>query len=253
MKTWTREETIVAFYVYCKIPFKDSDKSHPIIKEFAQIIGRTPSALNMKVGNIGRLDPDLQKKGIVGLTHGAKMEEEIWREFCDNPERLAYESEKIIAKLRGKSVEESVDFDTSNLPQGGEREIVVKQRINQSFFRMAVLSSYNNRCCISGIGNRELLEACHIVDWSENIANRTNPKNGLCMNPFFHKAYDKLFIAVTPDLTIIVSDELLQNTTDDKFKNYLKCLNGGKIIMPGKFYPEKDFLQAHYEEFKKQW
>lgn len=248
MNTWTREETIVAFYVYCKIPFKDSNKSHAIIKEYAQILGRTPSALNMKVGNIGRLDPDLHKKGIIGLVHGAKMEEEIWGEFYKNPEHLAYESGKIIAKLRGKSIEESIN--TNDLPQGKEREIIVKQRINQSFFRMTVLSSYNNRCCISGIGNIELLEACHIVDWSENTANRTNPKNGLCMNPFFHRAYDKLFMAISPDLSIIISDELLQNTTDDKFKKYLKSINGGKIIMPNKFFPKKELLQAHYEKFK---
>ena len=39
------------------------------------MIGRSPSALNMKIGNIGRLDPELKKKNITGLTHGAKMEE----------------------------------------------------------------------------------------------------------------------------------------------------------------------------------
>lgn len=202
----------------------------------------------MKIGNIGRLDPDLYKKGISGLVHGAKMEEEIWKEFRENPEQLAYESEKIISKLQGKSIEKIID--TNDLPQGKEREIIIKQRINQSFFRMTVLSSYNNRCCISGIGNIELLEACHIVGWSENTANRTNPQNGLCMNSFFHKAYDKLFIAISPDLTIIISDELLQNTVDNKFRKYLECINGEKIIMPNKFLSKKEFLQVHYEKFK---
>ena len=250
MNTWTREETIVAFYVYCKIPFKDSSKSNPVIMEYAQILNRTPSALNMKVGNIGRLDPDLRQKGITGLVHGAKMEEEVWKEFYNNPEHLALESEKIIAKLRGKTLEQVADFSIDDLPQGKEREIVIKQRINQSFFRMAVLSSYNNRCCISGIGNKELLEACHIVDWSIDTANRTNPKNGLCMNPFFHKVYDKLLMAISPDLKIIISDELLQNTEDSKFKNYLKSINGEKITMPNKFFPEREFLQDHYEKFK---
>ena len=72
------------------------------------------------------------------------------------------------------------------------------------------------------------------------------------MNPFFHRAYDKLFMAISPDLSIIISDELLQNTTDDKFKKYLKSINGGKIIMPNKFFPKKEFLQAHYEKFKNQ-
>ena len=51
---WTREETIIAFNVYCKIPFKDSNKNHPMIKKYAKIIGRSPDALNMKIGNIGK-------------------------------------------------------------------------------------------------------------------------------------------------------------------------------------------------------
>ena len=99
MRNWTREETIVAFNVYCKIPFKSSSKSHPTIIKYAKILGRTPSALNMKVGNIGRLDPDLKNVGIKGLTHGAKIEEEVWNEFYGNPDLLAYESEKLIATL----------------------------------------------------------------------------------------------------------------------------------------------------------
>lgn len=28
-KPWSREETIVAFYVYCKVPFKESGKENP--------------------------------------------------------------------------------------------------------------------------------------------------------------------------------------------------------------------------------
>jgi len=29
MEKWTREVTIIAFNLYCKIPFKDSSKTHP--------------------------------------------------------------------------------------------------------------------------------------------------------------------------------------------------------------------------------
>lgn len=68
---WIREETIVAFYVYCIIPFASSSKTNLIIIDYANMIGRSPSALNMKIGNIGRLDPELKKKDITGLTHGA--------------------------------------------------------------------------------------------------------------------------------------------------------------------------------------
>ncbi|WP_227658751.1 hypothetical protein [Flavobacterium haoranii] len=103
-KNWTKEETIVAFNVYCKIPFKSSSKNHPTIIKYANIIGRSPSALNMKVGNFGRLDPELKKQGIVGLGNGSKLDEIVWNEFNGNWENLAYESELLIAKFQNKKL-----------------------------------------------------------------------------------------------------------------------------------------------------
>lgn len=91
---WSKEETIVAFYVYCIVPFASSSKTNQIIIKYANMLGRTPSALNMKIGNIGRLDPELKKKKITGLTHGAKMEELVWEEFNNDKESLVYEAEK---------------------------------------------------------------------------------------------------------------------------------------------------------------
>lgn len=250
-KPWSKEETIIAFNVYCKIPFKDCNKSHPIIIKYAKLLNRSPSALNMKVGNIGRLDPELKTRGITGLVHGAKMEKEVWDEFHEHPDRLAFESERLIAQLSNSDIEHSAGINTEDLPEGKERIAVIKQRINQQFFREAVISAYNSQCCISGVGNKDLLEACHIVDWSQDVSNRTNPKNGLCLNPFFHKAYDKFYVAITPDLKVVVSDRLITMTSDDSFRNYLCHINGKKIALPDKFYPEKDFLAAHYERYLK--
>lgn len=246
---WTREETIIAFNVYCKIPFKDSKKTHPMIKEYAKIIGRSPSALNMKIGNIGRLDPKLKEKGIVGLSHGAKIEKDIWTEFYENPDKLTFESECLIAKFTQQNIEKMANIDIKKLPNGKERLTIVKQRVNQSFFRSAVMCSYDFKCCISGIGNSELLEACHIVDWSEDSTNRSNPENGLCLNSFFHKAYDNYLIAITPDYHIVISDVLLDKTENGDFKNYLIGLDNKKIILPNRFCPKQDFLEYHYRKY----
>lgn len=249
---WSREETIIAFNVYCKIPFRKSSKTHPLILKYAQLLGRSPSALNMKIGNFGRLDPDLQVQGIKGLIHGSKMEVEIWEEFRGNPELLAYESEKLIAQLSQQKIENSACINTEDLPQGEEREVIIRQRVNQSFFRATVLSAYNFHCCISGVGNVELLDACHIVDWSKDSLNRTNPRNGLCLNSFFHQAYDKHFVGITPDLKIVISDVLIHSTDNEKFKQYLVGLNNTKITQPDKFYPQKELLEIHYNYFRNQ-
>ena len=246
---WTKEETIIAFNVYCKIPFKDSNKNHPMIIEYAKIIGRSPSALNMKVGNLGRLDPKLKEKGIVGLSHGSKIERIVWEEFYANPEQFAYESECLIAKYANKSIEKSSKIDINDLPNGKERETIVKLRVNQSFFRSAVMTSYNNRCCVSGVGNPQLLEACHIVSWADDSHNRTNPENGLCLNSLFHRAYDKHLMAITPDYEIIISENFMEKVEDSTFEKYLKEINGRKINMPTRFYPQRELIDIHYQKY----
>ncbi len=248
---WTWEETVIAFNVYCKIPFKDSSKTNPLIIRYAKLIGRTPSALNMKIGNLGRLDPKLKERGIAGLAHGAKVEQEVWNEFYKNPDKFVYESECLIAKYAKTDVWSVANIDVGNLPEGKERLALVKQRVNQSFFRSAVMCSYNNRCCISGVGNPELLEACHIVDWSDDKTNRSNPENGLCLNSLFHKAYDKYLISITPDYNVIISEEMIERTEDGTFKDYLRGLQNRKLIMPNRFYPNPDFLDDHYRRFMK--
>ena len=251
MATWTREQIIVALNVYCKIPFKNSSARHPLIQEYAKLLGRTPAALNLKIGNLGSFDPVLKSKGIVGLGHTSKMDELVWNEFFENPEKLAYESEKIIANLRNQTLEESTAIDLSDLPEGTERTVITRQRINQQFFHNAVLCSYEDHCCITGIGHRQLLEACHISSWRDDVKNRTNPRNGLCMNPLFHCAFDRFLFTVTPDYKIEISEQMMESTDDNSFHDYLVSINGNNIIMPEKFSPDANLLAIHYEQYKK--
>ncbi|MBO4587548.1 MAG: HNH endonuclease [Bacteroidales bacterium] len=249
---WTREETIVALNVYCKIPFKNSSARHPLIKEYAKIIGRSPAALNLKIGNLGSFDPALRSKGIVGLGHTSGMDEMVWNEFFENPEKLAYESEKIIAEMKNQTIEESTEVDLKDLPEGVDRIAITRQRVNQRFFHDVVLCSYENRCCVTGICNPILLEACHISSWCDDIRNRTNPKNGLCLNPLFHRAFDRFLFAVTPDYIIDISEKMIDQTENDEFRNYLISVSGKSIIMPEKFTPDKNLLEIHYENYRKQ-
>ena len=249
---WTREETIIAFNVYCKIPFKNSSKANPTIIKFANIIGRSPSALNMKIGNFGRLDPELRKQGITGLVNGSKLEEDIWNEFNGNWDKLAFESEQLIAKFQNKKVEEIEEIDLTELPEGKERETIIKARVNQCFFRSAILSSYNLKCCITGLSIPDLLVASHIIPWAKDKENRTNPHNGLCLNSIHDKAFDKGYITVTPEFKVLVS-KYFDNYSDEKAVNDLfRKYQNQPIILPDKFLPKKEFLDFHYKNiFKK--
>lgn len=245
-QNWTREETIVAFNVYCKVPFKKSSKTHPTIIKYAKILGRTPSALNMKVGNLGRLDPELKAEGIKGLTHGSKVEEEVWNEFHGNWDELAFESEKLIAKFQNKDIDDSEEFDLSNLPEGKDRQTLIKTRVNQSFFRSTILSSYNQKCCITGLSIPRFLVASHILPWSKDKVNRTNPRNGLCLNSIHDRAFDQGYLTITPDYHILVSSVLDDYPNDKAVNDFFKKYDRKSIILPDKFLPSKEFLDYHY-------
>jgi hypothetical protein len=242
---WSREETIVAFYVYCIIPFASSSKANPIVIRYANMLDRTPSALNMKIGNIGRLDPELKKKNITGLTHGARMEEDIWKEFYNDREKLVYEAEKIIGQRSNKSIE-NIYLTQDEVNYSSEDKVrLVKTRVNQNFFRLSVLAAYNNTCAITNIKINEFLVASHIKPWSKDKNNRLNPHNGICLNYIHDKAFDKGYITIDKNHRLVVSNKLKEFYTNEFIENVFKKYEGYKILTPQKFEPSAEFLEYH--------
>lgn len=244
---WTREELIIAFNLYCKTPFGKIHIHNPEIISLAKILGRTPSAVSWKLANFASLDPSLKKRNIAGAPHGGKLDAEIWNEFNNDWEKLAFESEKLLAQKTGKRIEEvsEVDF-LDDVPKAGrERDAVVKVRVNQNFFRKAVLAAYNFRCCITGLEIPELLNASHIVPWSKDDANRVNPRNGLCLNAIHDRAFDRGLLTVTPEFKVMVSKTIERGKENEAVQNFLLRYDGLEIDMPDRFFPDKKFLRYH--------
>lgn len=239
---WTHEEHIVAFNLYCKVPFTKINANYQPIKELAHIIGRSNGSVAMKLANFARLDPAQQARNVSGLSQGAKGEEEVWNEFAGNWSELAWQSELILAKYKNQVIEQSAEINFSDLPLGQEREAIVKVRVNQAFFRKTILASFNNKCCVTGLGITELLVASHIKPWASDSVNRINPANGLCLNALFDKAFDCGFVTITPDFNVKVTETLLSGKTHE---NYFAAYHNIKIALPQKFYPAKEFLEYH--------
>lgn len=251
-KNWTREQILVAINLYCQLPFGKLHKGNPLIIEIAKLIGRTPDALAMKLTNLASLDPAITETGRKGLPGSSSLDKEIWAEFLANPDAIGYESQVIVDSLaqQDKAVEalSSESEPESILPSFFAENIVVKAkiRVKQSFFRKAVLSSYENRCCMTGLGDSRLLIASHIAPWSHDEHNRLNPANGLCLSALHDKAFDRGLITVTPDYQIKVSSQL-QDDNSKLAKDYLLSLDNKKITLPKKFSPLKDLLAYHAE------
>lgn len=238
---WTREELIVAFNLYCKIPFGKIYHRNSQIIALAEALGRTPSALSWKLANFARLDPTLRDRQIRGATHGSKLEEQVWKEFNEDWDGLANESEMLINTILLK--EQDPEPQVTH-PVGTSRIAQVNVRVNQSFFRSAVMAAYDSRCCITGISIPELLNASHIIPWSIDANNRTNPRNGLCLNAIHDRAFDRGMITITPHYDVQVSPQIL-SSSNHALRLFVSQYHGSKITLPAHFVPDPSFLEYH--------
>jgi putative restriction endonuclease len=248
-QNWTHEEHTIAFNLYNRIPFGQIHMQNPEVIELAAMLGRKVGSVSLKLSNFARLDPALQARGIKGMQHGAKGEEQIWHEFAKNPEKFAFESERLLADRLGQPIEEVADVDTDDLPAAGlEREATVRVRVNQSFFRSRILSAYNFRCCVTGLTIQPLLTASHIIPWAEDEKNRLNPKNGLCLNALHDRAFDRHLMWIEDGFVIHFSPRLKKGPDASKETiHWLTSFEGARLLLPKKFAPDPEFLKRHVE------
>lgn len=245
---WSRAQLLVAFYLYCRMPFGKMHRGNPEIIRLSAAIGRTPSALAMKLTNIASLDPAITGTGRKGLAGASAADRAMWGEMQANWENFAIESQATVSQL----VDTDVGLDVENEDsaeefvcyEGVNRVVSTTVRVGQSFFRSAVLSAYHYRCCITGIAIPKLLVASHIVPWRADTSNRLNPRNGLCLSMLHDKAFDIGIICLTDDLTVCVSKRYASET-DPFFRDALLAYDGKSINVPEKFRPNPDFLAYH--------
>jgi len=245
-RDWTREESILAFNLYCKIPFGQISSRNPRIIELSKHIKRTPSALSMKMGNLARLDPALQSRNVQGLSHGSKLDKEIWEEFYNNWEDLAYRSELLIDKF---SIPRDLDeIKEIKKPVKTESLKQVRIRLIQSFFRTTVLSGYNYTCAVCQIGTKQLLNASHIIPWSVNKEHRADPRNGISLCALHDRAFDRGLISFDEHYKTIISRQLSQNSLkkhNEMYRIAFIKIEGKKISLPNRFKPDPNALEYH--------
>lgn len=245
-RTWTHEELILAFNLYCKTPFGKIHIKNQDIVELAELLNRTPSAVSWKLANFARLDPALKKRQIAGATHGSKAEELVWEEFNGNWEKLFIESESLFTKLRNMTIENPIGgIGENQLNEGQESVGSVRIRLKQHYFRQMVLASYASRCCITGLAIPDLLIASHIIPWVVDTKNRLNPRNGLCLNALHDKAFDRGLLTITIDYRVKISSRV--KTGNDTNSSLLLRYDNKEINLPDKFLPENEFLAYHNE------
>ena len=249
---WTKEQLKLAFHLYCQLPFGKLHSKNSEIIRLAELIGRTPSAVAMKLVNFASLDPSITGTGRSGLGNASALDKEVWDEFNADWESLAMECFALRAQLSTPSTDElsflsNEGGDVLEDYSGETRRVLTEQRIKQSFFRRAVLASYRGRCCMSGLSETKLLIASHIVPWSKDKANRLNPSNGLCLSSIHDRAFDQGLITLSDDFTVVLSRAIRQST--DRFvRQAFIDIQGRPISLPERFMPTTEFIARHRKE-----
>lgn len=245
---WQREQLLVAFYLYCRMPFGKMHRGNPDIIRYAALIGRTSSALAMKLTNIASLDPAITSTGRKGLEGASSADRAMWEEMQADWDKFAVATQQTIDLIEGHPLDPPDDEDLpvgdADSYEGAEKLTLTKTRVGQSFFRNAVLSAYDYRCCISGLAVPQLLVASHIVPWRNDSKNRLNPRNGLCLSMLHDKAFDLGLIGVADDFTVQISPKLKR--LDDVFlSSSILKYEGQRLRTPEKFLPHREFLTFH--------
>jgi putative restriction endonuclease len=124
-------------------------------------------------------------------------------------------------------------------PQYALREV----RQGQGAFRVEVTDAYHRQCAVSREHSLPVLEAAHIVEWSDTHTNDVT--NGILLRADIHKLFDAGYVTVDPDdYRFVVSKRLKEDY--DNGKEYYQ-LHGSRILLPEnpRAWPSKNALAEH--------
>lgn len=118
------------------------------------------------------------------------------------------------------------------------RQVVLRRY--QTAFRQALLNKRSNCCAITGTSELSVLEAAHIIPYSERFADRDKLENGLLLRSDIHKLFDAHLISINPKTKEVevsdrigssdylslrgkaIEDELSPKSLDFHFENFQK-------------------------------
>ncbi len=150
--------------------------------------------------------------------------------------------------------EASTLTQSASIPDTSERRYtltVVRQRLHQAQFRLAVIDAYDGHCALSGIGEHRLLDAAHIMPDADVTRGQPVVPNGLPLSKIHHAAFDAHLIGIDPDYRVHVSDRLLAQR-DGPMLDALKQLHQKSLRRPRRTLdlPDRDRLAARFEQFR---
>lgn len=277
---WSYDETLATFGLYMMLNQRQrNDKNNPHIAQLAVGLNRTASSVYMKLMNLRAHDPNEHARGVSGLAHSGKLEIQIWKEYQEQSDKLLILALNVYVSFIEKvplptqdarnrrtmhsspTPQKSLVEETTSLlidaprppivagqqqttaPLGSEHETTALSRVNQSYFRNALIANYHDTCCLTGINIDPLLIASHIKPWKVSTGfEKTNAANGLLLNAFHDKAFDRGYMTIDDDYRVHISARAPHNDINDY---WMYQFEGRYITLPSSNPPSHEFIEYH--------
>jgi putative restriction endonuclease len=168
----------------------------------------------------------------------------------DPSERNSYyfDIENDILNDTSEIYQEKVSILRRELDNDGFQEDIY---LRNNAFKKEVPKIYNYTCCISRLridtgDNISMIDACHIVPFSESYNDTI--ANGLALCPNLHRAFDRGLISINNSYIVILND----NFSEPFNSAYnIKQFKGQRILLPDNkvHYPSIESLSYHHNKF----
>lgn len=160
-----------------------------------------------------------------------------------------YGTKEYLQAIEYKLLHETPAQHQSEFAQLDEEDIFMRG----SSFKRLVPKIYDYTCCISGLristdDNISMIDACHIVPFSES--HNDTLSNGISLCPNLHRAFDRGLIAFNENYEVVVSSAFVEQPSPYSIGQFA----GKRMILPNeqKYFPDLKNFQWHWDNrFKK--
>lgn len=153
----------------------------------------------------------------------------------------------------GQAIDDLVNRLIANPGDVSKIYSLVRSRgVQQSIFRKVLLAIHGNRCAMTGPSHEDLLEAAHILPWSEcALEQRYDIRNGLLLSMLPHYLFDLDWLRINEDYKISAGPSMPATLTLSRLENFaLNCCLNQKLILSSaeRYWPDPTYIRARYAD-----
>jgi putative restriction endonuclease len=152
---------------------------------------------------------------------------------------------QLVAQIIQQILHESPAVYKTKANSFDEEEVFIRSGV----FKKEIPKIYNYTCCISGMriiaGDIQMIDACHIVPFSESHDDTIT--NGISLCPNLHRAFDRGLLSIDENYKVI----LKPFSENDNNIYSIKQFEGKDIMLPAnsEYLPLQYNLEKHRQKF----